>query len=227
MEPGTLYARSRDVRIAYQVTGAGPDLVVVPGLTSHLEIQWKDLSYRRFMRSLSSFCRVVRFDKRGTGLSDPVLEPPSRDGRISDLRAVISASKCHRPILFGFSDGGHIAIVMAASHARSVRGLILYGTSPRHPPEWAQRQLRADSAQILTERVPPHPRKKRSIWFKFDCVLRLGPIGDETLIARPLGKLRIVNAASPAYLARYGVPRSRHRRVKSSITCWYRTGSSS
>jgi pimeloyl-ACP methyl ester carboxylesterase len=175
-----LYARSRDVRIAYQVTGAGPDLVVVPGLTSHLEIQWKDLSYRRFMRSLSSFCRVVRFDKRGTGLSDPVLEPPSRDGRISDLRAVISASKCHRPILFGFSDGGHIAIVMAASHARSVRGLILYGTSPRHPPEWAQRQLRADSAQILTERVPPHPRKKRSIWFKFDCVLRLGPIGQVT-----------------------------------------------
>lgn len=143
MEPETLYARSGDVRIAYQVMGAGPDLVVVPGLTSHLEIQWRDLSYRRFMRSLSSFCRVIRFDKRGTGLSDPVPEPPSLDQRMADLRAVIGSARCRRPFLFGFSDGGHIAVTMAASHPRSARGLILYGMSPRHPPSWAMRQLRA------------------------------------------------------------------------------------
>ncbi len=71
MEPETYYARSGGLRIAYQVTGEGPDLVMVPGLTSHLEIQWRDLKYRRFVRSLSSFCRLVRFDKPGTGLSDP------------------------------------------------------------------------------------------------------------------------------------------------------------
>ena len=143
MEPETLYAKSGDLRIAYQVIGGGPDLVMVPGLTSHLEIQWRDPSYRRFVRSLSSFCRLVRFDKRGTGLSDPVAEPPTLEQRVADLMAVISAARCRRPVVLGFSDGGQIAITLAAAHRRSVRGLILYGTSPRNPPGWAMRQLRA------------------------------------------------------------------------------------
>ena len=143
MEPETQYAKSGGLRIAYQVTGEGPDLVMVPGLTSHLEIQWRDPSYRRFVRSLSSFCRLVRFDKRGTGLSDPVAEPPTLDQRTADLTAVMSAARCRRPIVLGFSDGGPIAITLAAAHRRSVRALILYGTSPRNPPRWAMRQLRA------------------------------------------------------------------------------------
>ena len=140
--PETHYAKSGDLHIAYQVTGLGPDLVMVPGLTSHLEIQWRESSYRRFVRAVSSFCRLVRFDKRGTGLSDPVAEPPTLEQRVADVRAVISSSKCQRPFVLGFSDGGPIAITLAASHPRLVRGLILYGTSPRDPPEWAMRQLR-------------------------------------------------------------------------------------
>jgi pimeloyl-ACP methyl ester carboxylesterase/DNA-binding CsgD family transcriptional regulator len=143
MEPETYYAKSGDLRIAYQVIGGGPDLVMVPGMTSHLEIQWRDPGYRRFVRSLSSFCRLVRFDKRGTGLSDPVAEPPTLDQRVADLMAVIAAARCRRPIVLGFSDGGPIAITLAADHRRSVRALILYGTSPRNPPIWAMRQLRA------------------------------------------------------------------------------------
>ena len=147
MEPETHYAKSGDLRIAYQVMGEGPDLVMVPGLTSHLEIQWRDPGYRRFVRSLSSFCRLVRFDKRGTGLSDPVAEPPTLDQRMTDLMAVISAARCRRPIVLGVSDGGPIAITLAAAHRRSVRALILYGTSPRRPPGWAMRQLRAMARQ--------------------------------------------------------------------------------
>jgi pimeloyl-ACP methyl ester carboxylesterase/DNA-binding CsgD family transcriptional regulator len=142
MEPETHYARSGGVRVAYQVTGAGPDLVMVPGLTSHLEIQWRDPTYRRFVRALSSRCRLVRFDKRGTGLSDPVAEPPTLQQRMADLRAVISAAGSRRPIVLGFSDGGPIAITLAAAHRRSVRALILYGTSPRPPPGPVMRQLR-------------------------------------------------------------------------------------
>ena len=142
MEPETSYARSGGLRIAYQVIGEGPDLVMVPGLTSHLEIQWRDPSYRRFVRSLSSFCRLVRFDKPGTGLSDPVAEPPTLCQRVADLRAVTSAAGCWRPIVLGFSDGGPIAISLAAAHRRSVRALILYGTSPRRPPGSVMRQLR-------------------------------------------------------------------------------------
>ena len=147
MEPETRYAKSGDLRIAYQVTGEGPDLVMVPGLTSHLEIQWRDPGYRRFVRSFSSFCRLVRFDKRGTGLSDPVAEPPALDQRVADLKAVISAARCRRPIVLGYSDGGPMAVALAAAHQRSVRALILYGTSPRRPPGWAMRQLRAMARQ--------------------------------------------------------------------------------
>ena len=67
MEPETHYAKSGGLRIAYQVIGEGPDLVMVPGLTSHLEIQWRDPGYRRFVRSLSSFCRLVRFESAAPG----------------------------------------------------------------------------------------------------------------------------------------------------------------
>jgi pimeloyl-ACP methyl ester carboxylesterase/DNA-binding CsgD family transcriptional regulator len=147
MEPETRYAKSGGLRVAYQVTGEGPDLVMVPGLTSHLEIQWRDPGYRRFVRSLSSFCRVVRYDKPGTGLSDPVAEPPSLDERVADLMAVSSAAGCRRPVVLGFSDGGPIAIALAAAHPRSARALILYGTSPRRPPGPVMRQLRAMARQ--------------------------------------------------------------------------------
>jgi pimeloyl-ACP methyl ester carboxylesterase len=112
-----------------------------------LEIQWRDPGYRRFVRSLSSFCRLVRFDKRGTGLSDPVAEPPTLDQRLADLKAVISAARCRRPVVLGYSDGGPAAVTLAAAHRRSVRVLILYGTSPRRPPGWAMRQLRVMARQ--------------------------------------------------------------------------------
>ena len=146
MEPETHYAKSGDLRIAYQVMGEGPDLVMVPGLTSTGD-PVAGPGYRRFVRSLSSFCRLVRFDKRGTGLSNPAAEPPTLDQRMTDLMAVISAARCRRPIVLGVSDGGPIAITLAAAHRRSVRALILYGTSPRRPPGWAMRQLRAMARQ--------------------------------------------------------------------------------
>jgi pimeloyl-ACP methyl ester carboxylesterase len=147
MEPETCYAKSGDLRVSYQVIGEGPDLVMVPGLTSHLEIQWRDPGCRRFVRSLSSFCRLVRFDKRGTGLSDPVAGPPTLDDRVADLRAVMSAAGCRRPVVPGFSDGGPAAMALAAAHGCSVRALVLYGTSPRRPPGPVMRQLRLMARQ--------------------------------------------------------------------------------
>jgi pimeloyl-ACP methyl ester carboxylesterase len=71
--PKTQYAKSGDVHIAYQVTGSGPlDLVMVPGFVSHLEYQWEDPRSTRYLERLASFSRLIRFDKRGTGLSDRV-----------------------------------------------------------------------------------------------------------------------------------------------------------
>jgi pimeloyl-ACP methyl ester carboxylesterase/DNA-binding CsgD family transcriptional regulator len=128
--PQTRYAQSSGAKIAYQVSGTGPpDLVVVPGLVSHLDIDWQQIAYRRFVRALEHGGRVIRLDKRGTGLSDPVGEPPTLEQRVQDLAAVMAAARSSHAVLFGMSDGGRAAVGFAAAHPGRTLGLILYGTS--------------------------------------------------------------------------------------------------
>jgi pimeloyl-ACP methyl ester carboxylesterase/DNA-binding CsgD family transcriptional regulator len=132
--PPTRYAQSAGAKIAFQVSGEGPcDLVFVSGLVSHLELQWQQLSYRRFVTALEQACRVIRFDKRGTGLSDPTAALPSMDQRVVDLAAVMDAAGSQAAVVFGVSDGGRGAIAFAAAHPGRVLGLVLYGTSCRGP----------------------------------------------------------------------------------------------
>lgn len=132
--PSTHYAQSAGAKIAYQVSGDGPcDLVLVPGLVSHLDMQWQDLSYRRFVTALERVGRVIRFDKRGTGLSDPAGTLPSMDERVVDLAAVMDSAGSRAAVMFGVSDGGRGAIALAAAHPDRVLGLVLYGTSYRGP----------------------------------------------------------------------------------------------
>ena len=91
--PPTCYAQSAGAKLAFQVSGDGPcDLVFVPGLVSHLDLQWQQLSYRRFVNALERVCRVIRFDKRGTGLSDPTDTLPGLAERATDLAAVMDAA---------------------------------------------------------------------------------------------------------------------------------------
>ena len=88
----THYAKSGDVHVAYQVFGSGPiDLVLVPGFVSQIENYWEHPDLARWLLRLGSFARVIMFDKRGTGLSDPVSEVPSLDLRMDDVRAVMDA----------------------------------------------------------------------------------------------------------------------------------------
>ena len=90
--PETRYALSGDVNIAYQVQGDGPvDIIVVPGLISHVEFLHELRGYTAFMRRLSAFARVVTFDKRGQGLSDRVPGAPSLEQRMDDVRAVMES----------------------------------------------------------------------------------------------------------------------------------------
>ena len=87
MQPQTQYAKSGDVHIAYQVIGEGPlDLVFVPGFVSHLEADWQDASCAKFFRRLASFCRLILFDKRGTGLSDRTAQLFTLEQRMDDMR---------------------------------------------------------------------------------------------------------------------------------------------
>ena len=112
---------------------------MVPGMHSHLELQWQLPGYRRFARGLTRHCRLIRYDKLGTGLSDPTISTPTVDERVDDLTAVAAACGATTPVMLGFSEGGPLAIRFAASHP--VSGLVLYGTSVRPPPPEAQAEL--------------------------------------------------------------------------------------
>jgi pimeloyl-ACP methyl ester carboxylesterase len=122
------YAKSRDVNIAYQVTGDGPfDLVLVPGFVSHLDNDWAHPSSAHMLDRLGSFARLIRFDKRGTGLSDRSVGLPDLETRMDDVRAVMDAVGSESAALVGYSEGGAMSILFAATHPRRVRALVLYG----------------------------------------------------------------------------------------------------
>jgi pimeloyl-ACP methyl ester carboxylesterase/DNA-binding winged helix-turn-helix (wHTH) protein/class 3 adenylate cyclase len=126
------YARSGDVNIAYQVCGDGPlDLVFVMGWVSHLEYFWREPSFARFLNRLASISRLVLFDKRGTGLSDPVTRLPTLEERMDDVRAVLDAVGSRRAVLLGVSEGGPMCSLFAATYPRQTEALIMIGTYAR------------------------------------------------------------------------------------------------
>src|SRR5262245_66138515 len=116
MRPATRYAKSGDVSIAYQVVGDGPlDLVVVPGWISNVDFAWEDPLYGEWVRRLAAFSRVILFDKRGTGLSDRDVGNSTLEERMDDLRAVLTAVGSKRAALLGFSEGGPLSMLFAAT----------------------------------------------------------------------------------------------------------------
>jgi pimeloyl-ACP methyl ester carboxylesterase/class 3 adenylate cyclase len=136
MPPQTRYAKSGEVNIAYQVVGDGPlDLVFVPGFISHLDLQWADPRIARFLEKLASFSRLIMFDKRGTGLSDPVAGPAPLEDRMDDVRAVMDAAGSERAALFGLSEGGAMSVLFAATYPERTRALILCGSFPTGVPD--------------------------------------------------------------------------------------------
>ena len=120
------------MNIAYQAFGDGPvDLVFVPGFISHIELAWEEPYLARFLRRLAVFTRVIFFDKRGTGLSDPVSRPPGLAERMDDIRAVMDAAGSQRAALFGVSDGGCLCIAFAVAHPDRSASLVTYGSFAR------------------------------------------------------------------------------------------------
>ena len=127
--PRTVYAHSGDASIAYQVVGDGPiDLVLANGPCSHIELEWEEPTTARCLRRLASFSRLVLFDRRGTGLSDPVSRPPTLEQQMDDLRAVLDHAGIERPALYGASDLGLCALY-AATYPDEVSALVLSGVA--------------------------------------------------------------------------------------------------
>ena len=132
--PEICYTRSGDVNIAYQIVGSGPlDLVFVHGWVSNLDWAWQDPGYMRTMERLASFSRLILFDKRGTGLSDrvPLDALPTLEQRMDDLRAVMDAAASERAALFGFSEGGPLCALFAATFPERTSALVAYGSYAR------------------------------------------------------------------------------------------------
>jgi class 3 adenylate cyclase len=126
--PETRYALSGDVNVAYQVMGNGPvDIIMVPGFISHIEFRHELPGYTAHLRRLSSFARVVAFDKRGQGLSDRVSDAPSLEQRMDDVRAIMDAIGSQRATLFGHSEGCAMSALFAATYPERVSRLILFG----------------------------------------------------------------------------------------------------
>jgi class 3 adenylate cyclase len=155
--PETKYAHSGDFSIAYQVIGDGPmDLVHIPGLLSHVDLAWENPKYRRFMERLSAFARVLVYDKRGCGLSDPVTEPPSVEERIDDTRAVMDAEGIERAAVFGCSEGASLAAFFSAAHPDRVSHATLYGSFARltpDPPDYPYPPLDAEGVARFLDGV--------------------------------------------------------------------------
>lgn len=130
--PGTQYVKNGDAYIAYQVLGDGPiDLVLVPGFISHLEHQWESPGCVRLFERLAGFTRLIRFDKRGTGLSDRGTDAPTLEQRMDDVRAVMDAVGSERAVVYGNSEGGPMSALFAATYPERTRALALYGSFAR------------------------------------------------------------------------------------------------
>ena len=134
----TRYAKSGDVNIAYQVIGDGAlDLICVPGIISHLEHFMADPAIVRYYERLASFARVITFDKRGTGMSDREIGNQTLEDRMDDIRAVMDAAGSKQAAIFGFSEGGSLAAMFAATYPYRTRALILFGATAKYGEEFA------------------------------------------------------------------------------------------
>jgi pimeloyl-ACP methyl ester carboxylesterase len=192
MPPDTRYAKSGDVNVAYQVVGEGPfDLVYVPGWISNIELMWEEPAHAHLLRRLASFSRLILFDKRGTGLSDPVPldRLPTLEQRMDDVRAVMDAARSERAAIFGSSEGGLMSVLFAATYPERTRALVALGIyakrlwSPQYP--WAP-QPEARAAEIESiERA----------WGGEMDISNLAPSADEAFKRRAVAYLR--RSASP------------------------------
>jgi pimeloyl-ACP methyl ester carboxylesterase len=129
--PTTRYAKSGDASIAYQVYGEGDcDLISIGGPASHLDLEWENPLAERAAARIGSFARVIRFDRRGTGVSDPVIDPPTLEQQMDDLRAVMEDVGVERAALFSGSDVG-LGAMFAGTYPDQVSELILWGVPVR------------------------------------------------------------------------------------------------
>ena len=135
MQPETRYARLGEDRLAYQVLGDGPDLVLTMGAFGHVDLMWEDPGVALFLRRLASFSRLIYFDRRGTGASDPLPEkmPPPWEAYADEVTAVMDAVGSRRAALMATTaEAGPMALFFAATRPERTSALVLGNASARY-----------------------------------------------------------------------------------------------
>jgi class 3 adenylate cyclase len=135
--PETRYARRSDgVHIGYQMLGSGPaTLVWCWGWMSHLDLQWTDAALARMFERVSGFCRLLIYDKAGTGVSDPITHVATLEERVEDVRVVMDAAGIEHAAILGESEAGPVAALFAATYPRRTDALIIYGSLATGQPD--------------------------------------------------------------------------------------------
>src|ERR1700757_2260637 len=173
----TSSAKCGDLSIAYQVFGDGPiELVVAGSFASHIELYWTMPEFVAVFERISTFCRVLMFDKAGVGLSDPVPHVRTLDDRAAEIEAVMDAVGFRTAALIGASDAGPAAMMFAATRPERTRALILYGTFCFFPGGWdelarAPAELRARHLPELDADYMPSVEQIARIQ-EIDCAIR-------------------------------------------------------
>ena len=186
------YARSGDVRVAYQVVGDGPvDIVLVGGFVTNLHVLWENPGYRHFCERLASFSRLLLFDKRGMGLSDRV-EAATLEERMDDVRAVMDAAGSERAALLGMSEGGPLSMLFAATYPERTVALLLNGAEVKEEidEDWPW-------GEATRERHEEAMRTIDDWWGKSRGILSIVPsAGEDPRLVEWFGRL-MVQSASP------------------------------
>jgi pimeloyl-ACP methyl ester carboxylesterase len=191
--PDIRFAPSDDVSIAYDTVGDGPiDIVYVQGYVSHLEVMWELPAYRSFCERIGKFARLIRFDKRGMGMSDRVPSATNWETRMDDIRAVMDAVGSEQAAIMGESEGGPLAMLFAAAHPERTRALVLQGAEVRErtDDEWPWGEATPEEFEANMKALPEQFGKGRGF-------ARLAPsVGDVEWGREWFGKLQR-NAGTP------------------------------
>jgi class 3 adenylate cyclase len=180
MQPRTQYVRGPEGHVAYQVLGTGARTIVfVPDHPNNIEVMWEEPAVARFLERLATMGRVVCFDKRGTGVSDPVPlgALPTLERWMDDVTTVIDAVGCGRVVVFGHGDGGPISMLFAATYPERTEALVLGDSFARmrHAPDYPDGLREEEAAQKATQlyaswgrddRPVPSERARREAFFE-------------------------------------------------------------
>lgn len=197
MTPQTRYAKSGRLSIAFQTVGDGPiDLVLVPGWISNIEVFWESAHVARFFEKLATFARLILFDKRGTGLSDRSIEAATLEERMDDVRAVLDAVGSSRAALLGYSEGGTMCLLFAATYPTRTAALVTIGSYARRlkAPDYPYFTTREEAVAAVESAAADWGGP---VWAK----IRMRSVADDPIIQQWWAKFLRMSASAEAAAA--------------------------